>query len=277
MDNLRLILILIGLVILALIWFFHQPRGSRRPGAVRRDQPRAEPGLNKPGARPDRPIQGDEDKRDDAIGEPEQTMLPSLNEDQAALQPVADAGPDGRREPVWNDAQHLDREEALPEPDIWPQDHVDADESSESGSSSPHTPQVVTLYVRARQGRRISGVSLLDAAIKAGLRFGDMNIFHRTHRGSDDPVFSMANLTSPGSFDPSTWNLFETPGVTLFMMLPGPLSALDAWDAMLATGQRLSELLEADLLDDAQCKVTRQRLSQLREEMREFDRKHDWS
>ena len=68
-------------------------------------------------------------------------------------------------------------------------------------------------------------------------------------------------------------HLFETPGVTLFMTLPGPVSALDAWDAMLATGQRLAELLDADLMDDNQCLLTRQRIAQIREEMREFDRK----
>jgi cell division protein ZipA len=42
---------------------------------------------------------------------------------------------------------------------------------------------------------------------------------------------------------------------------------------MLATGQRLAELLDADLMDDSQCLLTRQRIAQIREEMREFDRK----
>ena len=135
-------------------------------------------------------------------------------------------------------------------------------------------PKIVTLYVRARDDRSISGLSLLDAAIKAGLRFGEMKIFHRRHRGATRPVFSMANITRPGSFDPSGWNLFQTPGVTLFMTLPGPVSALDAWDAMLATGKRLAELLDADLMDDAQCLLTRQRIAQIREDMREFDRKN---
>ena len=132
---------------------------------------------------------------------------------------------------------------------------------------------IVTLYVRARDDRQISGLSLLDAAIKAGLRFGEMKIFHRRHRGEPRPVFSMANIKRPGSFDPSGWNLFETPGVTLFLALPGPVSALDAWDAMLATGRRLSEILDADLMDDAQCLLTRQRIGQIREQMREFDRR----
>ncbi len=146
--------------------------------------------------------------------------------------------------------------------------------ASAGPADDAEAPRIVTLYVRSRDDRQISGLSLLDAAIKAGLRFGEMKIFHRRHRGATRPVFSMANITRPGSFDPSAWNLFQTPGVTLFMTLPGPVSALDAWDAMLATGKRLAELLDADLMDDAQCLLTRQRTAQIREEMREFDRRN---
>lgn len=161
----------------------------------------------------------------------------------------------------------------------WPGDEPETSESNapreriSQGESAGDAPRIVTLYLRARGERLISGLSLLDAAIKAGLRFGEMKIFHRRHQGAPKPVFSMANIARPGSFDPSAWNLFETPGVTLFMTLPGPVSGLDAWDAMLATGQRLSELLDADLMDDSQCLLTRQRIAQIREDLREYDRK----
>ena len=131
---------------------------------------------------------------------------------------------------------------------------------------------IVSLYLRARANRIISGVQLLEATTKAGLHFGDMNIFHRTQEGDTRHLFSLANLVSPGDFDPDGWNLFDTPGVSLFMSLPGPVSGLDAWDAMLATGQRLSELMHADLLDDAQKPVTRQRVAEIREVLREYDR-----
>jgi len=134
--------------------------------------------------------------------------------------------------------------------------------------------KIVTLYVQRREGRRINGSELLDAAIKAGMEFGEMNIFHRLHEGATEPVFSMADLTAPGHFDPSNWNVFDTSGVTFFMTLPAPVSALDAWDAMLATASRVGELLEADVLDDARCRVNRQRIAQLRESMREYDRRH---
>ena len=35
------------------------------------------------------------------------------------------------------------------------------------------------------------------------------------------------------------------------MALPGPLSALDAWDALLPTAQRMAELLDAIVPDES--------------------------
>lgn len=187
-------------------------------------------------------------------------------------------GPGGRREPELSAPPPGADAGQRVEP-RWPGDEPEPSESNapreriSQSEASGEAPRIVTLYLRARGERLISGLSLLDAAIKAGLRFGEMKIFHRRHQGAPKPVFSMANIARPGSFDPSAWNLFETPGVTLFMALPGPVSGLDAWDAMLATGQRLSELLDADLMDDSQCLLTRQRIAQIREDLREYDRK----
>lgn len=305
-TSLRLTLILIGLVILALIWFLHRPGSrGRSPGATRREaQKRQEPSVD--GARSDAPG-GDADDgaanppgsdADAPSGEPRQTRLPDLGSeapdwsiesprkaDASRLRRAAEPEPGGRREPTIDaPAEPTVEADAPAEADDrieprWPGDEPEP--GPETDAPRPRTPvgaggeppKVVTLYLRARGERLISGLTLLDSAIKAGLRFGEMKIFHRRHQGGDKPVFSMANITRPGTFDPSGWNLFETPGVTLFLTLPGPVSALDAWDAMLATGQRLSELLEADLMDDSQCLLTRQRIAQIREEMREFDRK----
>jgi cell division protein ZipA len=136
----------------------------------------------------------------------------------------------------------------------------------------PPPDKIVPLFLQARDNHRISGVDLLDAALKSGMVFGDRDIFHRVMDDGDDILFSMANLTKPGSFDKTAWNALETNGVTMFMTLPGPLNALDAWDAMLATSRRIAELLHADLLDDKQDVFTRQREGQVREELREYER-----
>ncbi len=192
-----------------------------------------------------------------------------------------------RREPSLersNDAPAAEGEEydAL-QPELAIGDPVEEAGRFESGlqaaqDSGPKTPvgpmpdKIVTLFLQARDNHIITGVELLDASLKSGLVFGQHDIFHRIHEEDIDPVFSMANLTKPGSFDKSAWNTIEIKGVTMFMTLPGPKNALDAWDSMLATSRRLAELLHADLLDESRRVFTRERSMQIKEELREYER-----
>ena len=137
----------------------------------------------------------------------------------------------------------------------------------------PDPPEkVVVLYLQARDNRSVVGVELLDAAMKSGMEFGPMDIFHRNIEGHDRPVFSLANLENPGTFDKDSWPTLETRGMTLFLGLPGPMPALDAWDAMVATSRRMAELLHLDVLDQNREIFTRQREGEIREELREFER-----
>jgi len=166
------------------------------------------------------------------------------------------AGPDGEMLPEGKPGQgELAMEPATPRP-----------------PPGPPPEKIVSLFLQARGDHRITGVDLLDAAVKAGLVFGDHDIFHRVLDDSGEIIFSMANLTKPGHFDKTAWNSLETNGVTMFMTLPGPMGALDAWNAMLATSRRIAELLHADLLDETQSHFTRQREGQIREELREYER-----
>ena len=137
--------------------------------------------------------------------------------------------------------------------------------------------KIVSIYVAARAGQTLSGPDLVVAAEKAGLIYGHMNIFHRMvdKHPEKGPIFSVANLVKPGSFDLRTIKDLRTPGISFFMTLPGPLSALDAWDTMLPTAQRMTELLDAVLLDAERNALGRQRIAHIREELRAYDRAHD--
>jgi len=139
--------------------------------------------------------------------------------------------------------------------------------------AGPPPDKITTLFLLANDNHIINGAELLQAAVNTGMEFGDMNIFHRVPEGSERPVFSLANAAKPGHFERDEWNTFETTGVALFMALPGPVNALDAWDSMLATARRMSEILNAELLDEERGHFTRQREAQVREEMREYDRR----
>lgn len=137
--------------------------------------------------------------------------------------------------------------------------------------------KIVSLFVQAPEGQVIRGPDLVVAAEKAGLVFGAMNIFHRLVDGRPEqgPIFSVANMVKPGSFDLAHLEQLETPGLSFFMTLPGPLPGLDAWEAMQPAAQRMAELLGAQVLDDKRNTLGRQRVAHLRDELRAYDRRHE--
>jgi len=137
--------------------------------------------------------------------------------------------------------------------------------------------RIVTLFVMAREGSHFNGSDLIVAAEKAGLEFGDMGIYHRLVDGKRElgPIFSVANMLKPGSFDLSRLDAMRTPGLSFFMTLPAPLPALDAWDTMLPTAQRMAELLDGQVLDEERNALGRQRIAHIRDELRGWDRDHE--
>ncbi|MET0290492.1 MAG: cell division protein ZipA [Pseudoxanthomonas sp.] len=137
--------------------------------------------------------------------------------------------------------------------------------------------KIVSLYVAARAGQMLRGEDIVVAAEKTGLTFGHMNVFHRMVENHPErgPVFSMANILQPGSFDMSAIRELQTPAIAYFLTLPAPMSALDAWEMLLPNVQRMGELLDAVVLDDSRNALGRQRIQHIREELRAYDRQHE--
>ena len=137
--------------------------------------------------------------------------------------------------------------------------------------------KIVTLYVAARAGQVLRGPDIVVAAEKAGLSYGYMSIFHRLVDGRADggPIFSVANIKKPGGFEMADIQSVETPAIAFFLTLPAPIPALDAWEKMLPTAQRMAELLDGVVLDESRNAIGRQRIAHLRDELRAYDRQHE--
>ncbi|KGM54942.1 cell division protein ZipA [Lysobacter daejeonensis GH1-9] len=143
--------------------------------------------------------------------------------------------------------------------------------------SSEDFDKIVTVYLAARAGNVLNGSDIVVAAEKAGLVYGYLGVFHRLveRRPEQGPVFSMANIKTPGSFDMSAIQSLETPAVAFFLTLPAPVPALEAWDTMLPTVQRMAELLDGVVLDDQRNALGRQRIAHIRDELRAYDRQRE--
>jgi cell division protein ZipA len=134
--------------------------------------------------------------------------------------------------------------------------------------------KLVMLYLAAKSGHSISGAELVLATEKVGLVYGHNNIYHRLAEGANanEPIFSMANVIQPGYFDLDQIDTLHTPAVSFFMTLPGPVTAIQAWDSMLPIAERMAQLLDAVLLDSDRNALGRQRILHIKEELRAFDR-----
>lgn len=132
---------------------------------------------------------------------------------------------------------------------------------------------VIALHVVARE-HPFNGEDLLRCILGYGLRFGDMNIFHRHERptGQGQVLFSMAKAVEPGTFDLQAMTGEEIPGVSFFQSLPGVNSIL-AYDIMVDTAKRLATELRGEILDEQQQPLTRQLVEHYRERVQEFERR----
>ena len=237
-STFRWILVIAGIVLIAGLYLFGIRDKKRKPRASRK-RIHAERVRREPALDSER--RNEESDEDDLDARQTELAIGDLTDAPSRIEPHLEPGLD-----------KIPKAPAMPPPD-----------------------KIVTLFLRARDNQIITGIDLLDASLKSGLVFGDHDIFHRIHEEDLDPVFSMANLTKPGSFDKTSWNTMEIKGVTMFMTLPGPKHALIAWDSMQATSRRLAELLHADLLDDAHEVFTRQRSMLIKEELREYERQQN--
>lgn len=108
---------------------------------------------------------------------------------------------------------------------------------------------VIVLTLLAPQGRQLRGPLLLKALQEAGLAHGEMDIFHYPVEGHSEPLFSVANVLEPGRFVLSEMAQMETPGVALFMRLPTFMPGGEALQMLLQKARQIAAQLGASLCD----------------------------
>jgi cell division protein ZipA len=148
----------------------------------------------------------------------------------------------------------------------------DSEDQESSGGLPTDTPQkIVTLRLIARNGGAFRGDELILSMRGIGLRHGKFGIFHR-YDGNDEEktVFSAASLVEPGSFDLANIKEQEIPGISLFLVLPGPIDGIEAFDSMMAAARALAQTLDAELLDESGSTLSIQRERYMREEIIQY-------
>lgn len=139
----------------------------------------------------------------------------------------------------------------------------------------PPVQEVLVINVVARDPGGFKGPALLQSILESGLRFGDMDIFHRheSMAGNGEVLFSMANGVKPGTFNLDEIDHFSTRAVSFFLGLPGPRHPKQAFDLMVAAARKLSHELDGELKDEQRSVMTAQTIEHYRQRIVEFERR----
>jgi cell division protein ZipA len=124
--------------------------------------------------------------------------------------------------------------------------------------------RVVALRLVAPLPERFAGRSLRQALAAEGFVLGRFDIFHKGDE-TQRAVLSAASLTRPGTFDPQTMDSQHFGGLSLFAVLPGPMSPPQAFEELVATARNLNDRLCGVLQDEAGTPLTPARIASLRE------------
>ncbi len=142
-----------------------------------------------------------------------------------------------------------------------------------SAAGEPDVQELIVINVVAAQGQRFEGPALVEALRARGLRYGEMNIFHRVEPMTRSIRYSVASVLEPGTFDMAEIEEFRSPGVCFFMQLPGPEQPLETFEDMLAAARDLALQLGGELKDEQRSVMTGQTVEHYRQRIADFCRR----
>jgi len=310
MPELRWILVIAGLLLLAGLWWWETRRKSRQPRAtVPEDADAAteeaeEPAVARreaspvvdelPSIRATRRERGSASRSLPVIEIPEdvepelarprpddefvppdvpyRSIQEELDEIPEELRnlPRDERAEEEQRQP-WVRTQPLDRNELRAQAE----QSGDLDGGQPAAEPEPEPPpaqaqQRIVALRLIASGDRWPGSSVIEALESEGLVFGKYSIFHR-QRDDGKTIFFVASMVEPGSFDIGKAVSQTFPGISIFAVIPGPLDAPTTFDVMLATARRLAQRLSGHLQDEQGSTLTAQRILNLREELVHFE------
>jgi cell division protein ZipA len=273
MSELRWILLAAGVALIVglYVWGVRARRRSATPDldGARRIETTPAPAASKPMLEPV-PIRREPRLSLDDEGDADSMSSPEAVESARDVEPVIDTAHEERAVSPARASPG-----ARTEPTISSVTKPTAPAASTDGSERRPTPRsaqkIVAVRVAAPMPTRFEGIRLREALDRNGLRHGRFDIFHRL-APDGRPIISLASVVEPGTFDPAGMDKAAYPGVALFTVLPGPVSALDALEDLLVTSRTLATQLGGTVLDEKGAPLSLQRIAHMRDDVLAFER-----
>ena len=138
------------------------------------------------------------------------------------------------------------------------------EDTTETGPES----LLIILYIMSPQGHVFTGEGIHAVMTSAGLTHGEHKIYH--YLENNIAVFSIANAIEPGFFEVSQLKSVSTPGLAVFLQLPGPVECRKALNKLLEISKRLADALSGELCDENRSVLTQQTISHLKDKVEAY-------
>ncbi len=259
MSELRWALLILGLLILAGIYFYHQWRAHtevknifRSDGSAEKDILLDEEEVSEDGLSYDKEHTTEDSSTAGAV-------LP-LHISTTEIEPLVDAGEsrETRTEPdLFSAVAQKNDLEIETEPP------VDSVPQQPELSGLPERLGMVVMHIVAEKDEPFAGEAVVKALQAHKLRFGEQQIFHRIleENGKKLTVYSVASMVKPGTLNPEELKNMELPGLTLILNLPAPVESLKAYDDMLHAAQHMASTLGGTLMDEEFMTLSREKIA----------------
>jgi cell division protein ZipA len=270
MNTLRWILLILGIVLIAGIYFL----GRRKE---RRIRIRREPALE------DQPLSVDVLRHRHAHSASGEALenAEALSAVYAATDPSENVTGEVLEDADWLDFESLIKESVSVIPSQKPSSKTTPPKSP-SSSSAPSVKNaasassilldgdLVVLHAFAREPDRIEGAELYALMQEHGYVRGRQDVFYK--RNSNEACL-VANAFKPGTF-PEVPEAFETRGVSLVLRLSKTDKPLDSFEEVLSLAHAFQERLDCRLYDSQRSSLTRQTITYLHDEIQQYQFRH---
>ena len=130
--------------------------------------------------------------------------------------------------------------------------------------------KIYSLIIQAPKNKPYKGSEFIPLFLSQGLKFGDMDIFHRYKNIGKDPgqaIFSIANAVEPGTFDLTNIDSFSTPAFAIFSKFSGDADFANHYEKLVRTAEFFIKELDGKLLDESSCvyskEIHQQRMNEI--------------
>lgn len=160
-------------------------------------------------------------------------------------------------------------EQEIPIP-IKSKDRCKCEDENDYWQAGP--PQLVLQLNISAKSEAFSGVKILKALEEAGFKANERGIFNYHSKDEADILFSIVSMVKPGTIPVQELDEFKTPGLTLFSDLSGFENGIALFSMMLFKAKTIAAELGGELQDDSRSRLTNQTIEHIHSQIIEYQR-----